>query len=114
MGASRPPCAERRCGQWVAYKNDEGQDESYCYEQVRDTDGGCAGPIGRIPRQRWWRVGRGRDNTERLWTTGGWVLRSVERMTDGTPADAVSTSVALCFVPDPNHEWTIDTESEAT
>jgi hypothetical protein len=38
----------------------------------------------------------------RAWVIGGWVFASVDH----------NDSSAICFIPDPNHEWSIDEEQE--
>lgn len=53
-----------------------------------------------LHRKKWESIfGVYSDCTMRLRVPGGWIVKTYERSRDST------SSQAICFFPDPNHEW---------
>lgn len=46
----------------------------------------------------------GGESTERLRVPGGWLVRTGLSLTNRR---GLGTGVALCFLPDPEHEWEV-------
>lgn len=54
------------------------------------------------------------DFHQRAKVIGGWVLKAYENVCETTPHNTFESGynwrVAMCFIPDPNHEWQIENE----
>ena len=54
------------------------------------------------------------DHHQRAKVIGGWLVKAYEDVTHVLPGQGLQSGwdwrVAMAFVPDPNHEWTIDEE----
>ena len=52
------------------------------------------------------------DNHQRAKVHGGWIVKTFENVIhdvyEGMMRDGWDWRVAMCFVPDPNHEWIIE------
>lgn len=51
------------------------------------------------------------DNHQRAKVPGGWIVKAFENVlhdSQGTFEFGWDWRVAMCFVPDPNHEWEIE------
>lgn len=53
------------------------------------------------------------DNHQRMKVPGGWIVKAYENVCtflgyDYDIRNGYEWRVAMCFVPDPNHEWEID------
>lgn len=59
---------------------------------------------------RWEQAGR---NTARAKVPGGWIVKHFEQYAMKPPAGIIGAqpkigvNMAMCFIPDPEHEWTI-------
>ena len=59
-----------------------------------------------------WKWERLDDRTSRAKVPGGWLVnhRSSASVSD-MGGSSVSIGDSMCFIPDPNHEWTIESEA---